>query len=76
MTDYQPIDCHVHDEFEIAIMRGKPVLAELLIDGTWVKMEILPRDTGVADGEEFLSYTLAAQDEIMQVRLDRVRLVS
>ncbi|RTZ61283.1 MAG: transcriptional antiterminator, Rof, partial [Gammaproteobacteria bacterium] len=25
MTDYQPIDCGIHSEYEVAILRGKPI---------------------------------------------------
>lgn len=73
MTDYQPIDCQLHDEFEIAIMRGQKIRVELLVDASWVKTEITPLDTRAVEGEEFLVFQTDVNGSQQQIRLDRVR---
>ena len=74
MSDaYRPIACHVHDEFEIAIMRARTIEVELGEQGGWRRATILPLDTRTEDGAEYLVYREGDGPE-QRVRLDRVRL--
>lgn len=70
MSDYQPISCAAHDQFEIAIMRGQPLQARWR-DGSGELHDerIEPLDLQVRDGTEWLQ-ARAAHDEIIEIRLD------
>ena len=73
MSDYTPIDCQLHDEFEIAAMRRQPVAVELLVDGQWQKSTVIPLDTRIRNGEEFLIYRTQSDEAEQRVRLDKIR---
>jgi Rho-binding antiterminator len=73
MTDpYKPIACALHDEFEIAIMHRQKLRITWLDDsGCSHDSLVLPVDTRVDSGEEFL----IAEEEggkQLTIRLDRI----
>ena len=75
MTDqYKPIACALHDEYEIAIMRGQKIRITWLDDsGRSHESVVLPLDTRVESGEEFL---VAEEEggELLTIRLDRINI--
>ncbi len=75
MSDYTPIACALHDEFEIAVMRAQPVRVKLQQADGAVTVTVMPLDIRVQAGEEFLVYRREGSEESEQVRLDRVRLL-
>lgn len=75
MTAYSPIDCAIHDEYEIAIMRKQLILIRWLDDSEqWQQDRVLASDILVKDREEFL--IAKSQDGIEHcIRLDKIILV-
>ena len=71
---YTPIACHLHDEFESAIVRRQSLEVEILQHGNWARQTIRPVDTRTANSEEYLRY-LDRQGEQLEVRMDHIRLV-
>ena len=75
MTEpYIPIACALHDEYEIAIMRRQKLRISWLDDsGCSHQSLVLPIDTRVENGEEFL---IAEEEggERLRVRLDRINI--
>ena len=72
MSDYQPIDCGLHSEYELAIMHRTPlVLSWRGTDGLDHLETLLPKDLETCRGEEFL-VLLNAAGEQLKVRLDRI----
>ena len=76
MTDpYKPIACALHDEYEIAIMHGQKLRITWLDEnGDLHESRVLPLDTRVENGEEFL----IAEDEggeRLMIRLDRINII-
>jgi Rho-binding antiterminator len=72
MTDYRPIDCALHSEFELAIMHaGKYRLS--WYDATGAKhIELLaPTDLRTRFGAEFM-VALNAGGEELEIRLDHI----
>ncbi len=72
MSDYRPIPCERHSEYELAVMRGQ----WLLIDGESGRGEerglrCLPVDLTARSGEEFLQVR-TADGELLEFRLDRI----
>ncbi len=73
MTDYHPIDCGLHSEYELAIMhRQRLRLCWQDPDGTEHIEVIMPLDLQTRAGEEFLIVRTAA-GERLHIRLDRIR---
>ena len=71
MTDYQPLNCDLHDELEIAAMRGKPVQLQWKeSDGAQRKALAVIRDIEVRGGEEFLLFDV--DGESLRIRLDQL----
>lgn len=71
MTDYTPIDCGLHSEYEVAILhRQKLRMSWRSEQGDQVQV-LLPRDLQTRDGEEFL-IAEAADGEVLRLRLDRI----
>lgn len=71
MTDYQPLNCDLHDELEIAAMRGKPVQLQWKeSDGAQHKALAVIRDIEVRNGEEFLLFDV--DGESLRIRLDQL----
>ena len=69
MTDYQPLNCDLHDQLEIAAMRAKPVQLQWREhDGTTQEATGVIRDIEVGKGEEFLLFEV--NGERLWIRLD------
>lgn len=72
MTDYTPVDCGLHSEFELRVMRRQPLRL------TWRDAQGMehtgvyrPLDLCTRDGGEFMLVT-AADDRELQLRLDHI----
>ncbi len=72
MTDYTPIDCGLHSEYELAIMHQRRLKLRWRDDSGVTHTEtLLPVDLQTRNGEEFL----VAEDrdgERVRLRLDRI----
>lgn len=72
MTDYQPISCDLHSEYELAIMHRTPLtLCWRGQDGLDHLETLLPQDLETRNGEEFLVVKNGAGEQF-KVRLDRI----
>jgi Rho-binding antiterminator len=72
MTDYTPIDCGLHSEYELAIMRRQSLrLAWNDARGTPHIGVYRPLDLHTRDGEEFMVVADADGTE-SQIRLDYI----
>jgi len=72
MTDYTPIDCGLHSEYELAIMQRQPLeLCWHSADQTRHRETITPVDLYTRDGEEYMLIRDAAGAELA-IRLDRI----
>lgn len=72
MTDYRPVDCALHSEYEPAIMQRRRLhLTWLGSDGTAHIEVVIPTDLFTRQGEEFMVITRSA-GEIEEIRLDRI----
>ncbi len=71
-TDYTPIDCSLHSEYELAIMHGTRLQVSWRDAEGSLRIEVLvPVDLRTRQGEEFL----AAIDHVgneREIRLDRI----
>ena len=75
MTDYQPLNCDLHDELEIAALRGTPVRLQWKeVNGTQRSALGVVRDVEVSNGEEFLLFEV--DGERLRIRLDQLDLSS
>jgi transcriptional antiterminator Rof (Rho-off) len=73
-TDYQPIACALHDEYEIAIMQNRPITISWTNDsGQQTKANVSVKDLIVRDKEEFLLVETPG-DGLMEIRLDKITL--
>lgn len=73
-TDYRPIACSLHDEYEIAIMQKRAItISWLAEEGQRIRASVSPKDLLVRDGEEFLLFETADNQRI-EVRLDKISL--
>ena len=73
-TDYQPIACSLHDEYEIAIMQKRPVtIAWRDGKGRYRKASVSAKDLKVKDREEYLLFE-TPEKELLEIRLDRITL--
>ena len=64
---YQPIDCSLHDRFEAAAVRQRPVRIRWNDSGGHVERTTTIRDVLVRDGAEYL-----VLDDGTTVRLDHI----
>jgi len=72
MTDYTPVDCGLHSEYELAIMhRDKLKLTWSDADGETCIDTITPTDLRTRNSEEFLVVSGADGMEF-EIRLDRI----
>jgi len=72
MTDYTPVDCGLHSEYELAIMhRDKLKLTWRDADGETCIDTITPTDLRTRNSEEFLVVSGADGMEF-EIRLDRI----
>ncbi len=72
MTDYRPIDCGLHSEYELAIMQGRRLTLRWHEAGGEARREtLLPIDLVTRDGAEYL----LAEDRDgrrLEIRLDHI----
>jgi len=72
MTDYTPIDCGLHSEYELAIMHGRSLQLRWRDEAGKAHNELLrPLDLQARNKEEFLVVE-NRQGERMCFRLDRI----
>ena len=72
MTDYIPVDCGLHSEFELAIMHQHKVkLGWRDADGKVHIEMVFPLDLRTRNTEEFLMLAGADGTEL-EIRLDRI----
>ncbi|MEE9493746.1 MAG: transcriptional antiterminator, Rof [Gammaproteobacteria bacterium] len=72
MSDYQPISCDLHSEYEVAIMHGRKLLLTHTTDSENQKTErITPTDLRTENHEEFLLGT-DHHGLPIKIRLDRI----
>ena len=74
--DYQPIDCGLYDEYELAIMHKRPLDLQVTEAGAVTIRRVEPLDTSVADGAEYLVCRDIRTDESLRLRLDRIRMLT
>lgn len=73
--DYQPIDCGLYDEYELAIMHKRPLDLQVTEAGAVTIRRVEPLDTSVADGAEYLVCRDTESGETLRLRFDRIRMV-
>ena len=72
MTDYQPIDCELHSQYELAVMRASALrLSWRDSTGITHSQRLVPTDLRSRKGEEFLVALNAAGDSL-EIRLDPI----
>ncbi len=71
-TDYVPISCDTHSEYELAILRRRKLRLLWQEDNVIHDLWILPLDLQTRCGEEFLIGRNQA-GETLTLRLDRIR---
>ena len=72
MTDYTPIDCDRHSEFELAIMhRGTLKLTWRDADGATHTEVVIPADLLTRNSEEFMRVSNTCGIE-REIRLDHI----
>ncbi len=70
---YQPIDCSLHDQYEIAVLHKTPLhLRWKEENGGITEDNVLPVDVITAKGEEFLVIKRGHSHRIGKIRLDRI----
>ncbi len=73
MSDYIPIDCGQHSEYELAIMQHHKLRLSWQDSGGQTHLEtVTPTDLLARRHEEFL-VVLTQTHEIRELRLDRIR---
>ena len=75
VSNYQPVDCSIHDRFEAAIVKREPITVELMIDDKWKTAQVIPLNVFARNGEEFFEFQFSKGAERRSVRLDKVKLV-
>jgi len=71
MSQYQPIECGQHSEYELAIMRGQSLeLVWKTSDGNILKSIVKPVDIFTRQGEEFL--LIMTDQKKVEIRLDQI----
>lgn len=72
MTPYQPISCALHSEYELAIMRRRPLqLQWKTAQGTLEQQRLLPTDLVTRPDGEFL-IALSEKNLPIEIRLDQI----
>ncbi|MDV3238858.1 MAG: transcriptional antiterminator, Rof [Gammaproteobacteria bacterium] len=72
MSDYVPIDCGLHSEYELAIMRRQKLRIRWRDAQGMTHIEtLLPRDLQTRSGEEFL-IAETPENAMLEIRLDRI----
>ncbi len=71
-TDYVPVDCGLHSEYELAVMQHRKLHLCWRDDGQTVQSgTVTPLDLYTADGEEYI-IVRDAQGSQKHIRLDRI----
>ena len=73
-TDYKPVSCASYDQYEIAIMHGRPLRLTWQEDNVIYDQVVTPLNLRTTQGEEFLILRTAT-GEPREVRLDHIRRV-
>ena len=72
MTDYRPVDCAVHSEYELAIMQRRRLhITWSGNDATTCSEVVMPTDLYTRQGEEYLIVT-CSDGQVGHIRLDRI----
>lgn len=72
MSDYRPVSCQVHSEYELAIMRRTRLPLRWQDErGREFQALVLPLDLRTRGGAEYLVVRLPG-GELREVRLDRI----
>lgn len=72
MTDYRPVDCALHSEYELAIMQHRRLhITWSGNDATTRSEVVMPTDLYTRQGEEYMIIT-RSDGQIGQIRLDRI----
>ena len=72
MSDYTPISCALHSEYELAIMRRTTMVLQWRDrSGEIVTGEILPTDLNTRPDGEYLTAT-TAEGRSIRIRLDQI----
>ena len=72
MTDYQPIECGLHSQYELAIMRSQSIwLRWKDSDGETHEEHVQPFDLITQNHEEFLLAKTSHGDTV-KIRLDHI----
>lgn len=71
-TDYRPIACDLHSEYELAIMQRRKLHLIWTENNVTYNQAVLPTDLQTANHEEFLICHLES-GEPRRIRLDHIR---
>ncbi len=71
-TDYRPIACDLHSEYELAIMQRRKLQLVWSEDNVTYNQAVLPTDLQTINHEEFLACRLESGEQ-RRIRLDRIR---
>ena len=72
MTDYRPIDCGLHSEYELAILQRRRLHLTWSGSGDATHSDIVkPTDLITRHGEECMIFTRSG-GETAEIRLDRI----
>ena len=72
MHSYQPIACHIHDTYEIAIMHQTALNLDWRQDGIQHRETVQPLDLCTRDGAEWL-LVRDSKGNTLSIRLDWIR---
>jgi transcriptional antiterminator Rof (Rho-off) len=72
MTDYRPVDCTLHSEYELAIMQRRRLhLTWLGNDDTTCIEVVMPTDLYTRQGEEYM-VVVRSNGQVENIRLDHI----
>lgn len=70
-TDYRPIACDLHSEYELAIVRRRQLRLVWSEDNVTYNQAVLPTDLDTVNHEEFLTCRLESGEQ-RRICLDRI----
>ena len=71
-TDYRPIACDLHSEYELAIVQRRKLRLTWIEDNVTYNQAVLPTDLQTINHEEFLACRLESGEQ-HRIRLDHIR---
>ena len=71
-SNYVPIDCDTHSQYELACLRRKPVHLTWIAENVVYEQEVVPLDVRTESHAEYLIVRLASTEE-RRIRLDHIR---